>query len=119
MKVQTTAKVKTLSLNGDSHEIKHSQEIELEFSAIDTGGGYKDPILDFSFRISRSADLNSNQRYELELVLGDPDNEEDEVSLKYAGELTAYDNDWFEVNGRLKEENLSRELIGFVLQRLR
>jgi len=119
MKVQTTAKIKALSLNGDSRGLKHSQEIELEFSAIDTGGGYKDPILDFSFRISRSVDLNSNESHKLELVLGDPDNEEGGVSFGYTGELTVHDKDWFAVNGRLKEEKLSRELIGFVLQRLR
>jgi hypothetical protein len=101
-------------------ELEPSQEIELEFSAIDSGGAFRDPILDFSFRIPKQNDLQqkigTGCRYEIGLV--DP-NADKEISFDYEGPLRAGDNGGLEVNGRLKDDQLSRPLIGFVLQLLR
>ncbi len=117
MKVQTKAQIKTLDIDGTTRE-PASRNIDLEFSALDTGGGYKDPILDFSFPkegldIGEKAD---GEKHDIRLELCDPGNEENNAELLCEHKITPADE---RVNGRLKEEQLSRELIGFVLKLLR
>lgn len=120
MKIQTTAQIKSLSIDSQSCDLNQSQIIDLEFSAIDTGGGYKDPILDFSFSIKTSniADVDE-KKGPITLTMKDPDKTNSEVTFSHESVLKAKDDHQFEVNGRLKDDQLSRELIGFVLQLLR
>jgi hypothetical protein len=120
MKVRTTAQIKALFIDGDSWELSQPQKIDLEFSAIDAGGGFKDPILDFSFTIPKSdtADFEGEE-HELTVTLNDPDEAVKEAEFSYKGVLREKGEDLLEVNGRLKEDRLSREIIGFVLNLLR
>lgn len=121
MKIQTTAHITAIFVDGQPLELVSTRDIELEFSAIDTGGAFRDPILDFSFCIpqqKRGAD-SLEDVHEFELMLADPDDEGRAVQFSYEGTLAATESEDLEANGRLKEEQLSREVIGFVLQLLR
>lgn len=120
MKIQTTAHIESFSVDGQFWELNHSKTIDLEFSAIDTGGGYKDPILDFSCSVQKTDTANfDEEEYPITITLSDPDKEDNEVTFSYQGLLRAKDDNLLEVNGRLKDDQLSRQLIGFVLQLLR
>lgn len=121
MKIQTSAKIKTLAINGSPQNIAAYSTIDLEFSAIDTGGGFKDPIVDFSFTIpkSRVDSVDDEQKPDFSLTLSDPDKEGNQVSFLYEGQLQTSEGENFVINGRLKEEQLSREVIGFIFKLLR
>ncbi len=120
MKIQTTAHIEQLSIDGKPHPVDDKHPIALEFSTIDTGGGFKDPILDFSFSIENSdADNFDNAKHTVSLALSDPGNEDNNVTFEYEGTFQVKEKGMLEANGRLKEDKLSRELIGFVLKRLR
>jgi len=121
MKIQTTAQVTNLIIDGEQVKLDSARDIEFEFSAIDTGGAFRDPILDFSFRIPQQKweAVSREDRHELELRLSDPDDESRTTNFSYEGALAATEDHDIEANGRLKEEQLSREVIGFVLQLLR
>lgn len=120
MKIQTTALIDELTVDGRTFSLPDEKSIDLEFSAIDTGGGFKDPILDFSFRLqsSRISDWPEAQAQEIILSLQDPGREGNKAELSYEGGVLDK-GEALEVNGRLKEEQLSRQLIGFVLKLLR
>lgn len=116
MKIQTIATIERISIDGESTN-RIDKSIDLEFSAIDTGGGFKDPILDFSFTIEDSDLLELIEEYqEMRIMLVDPQEEENEASFSYRLEGSISGK---QINGRLKEDQLSRTLIGFVLQLLR
>lgn len=117
MKVQTTAQIETLFIDGKVQE-PASPGIDLEFSALDTGGGFKDPILDFSFLLQglNIRKRDKNEKHKIRLMLRDPSNEENEAELLYEESIGSSAE---RINGRLKEDRLSKELIGFVLKLLR
>lgn len=120
MKIQTTARIKALTLDGTPQNLLSDQTIDLEFSAIDTGGGFKDPILDFSFSIPKSDDNDVDQgQRSITVTLNDPGESNDQFSFSCKSELQPVAEDLLEINGRLKEEQLSKELIGFVFKLLR
>lgn len=121
MKIQMSAKIKTLAINGSPQNIPADQTIDLEFSAIDTGGGFKDPILDFSFTIPIDVvgSVDDEQKSDITLMLSDPDKEGNQVSFSYEGQLQTSEGENFEINGRLKEEQLSGGVIDFVFRLLR
>jgi hypothetical protein len=117
MKIQTAATISSISINGEPENLKQEKTIELEFSAIDTGGGFKDPILDFSFSIDDvDFSIPKESIKEIEVELTAPQNKENTIAFSYQVNVQSSEN---QVNGRLKDEQLSRELIGFVLQLLR
>ncbi|MDZ7680752.1 MAG: hypothetical protein U5J63_03315 [Fodinibius sp.] len=120
MKIQTTASITSLSVDDAFVEPDSLRDIELEFSAIDTGGAFRDPILDFSFRIPKQNKLQqeADDGCHFNIGLGDP-NTGKEIAFGYEGPLREGEHGDWEINGRLKDEQLSRELIGFVLQLLR
>ena len=120
MKIQTTAQLTSFSIDDTIVEPTSLPDIELEFSAIDTGGAFRDPILDFSFCIPslKKVQQKVGNNCSFEIGLSDP-NTGKETSFSYEGLLRENDNGKVELNGRLKEDELSRELIGFVLQLLR
>lgn len=121
MKIQTTARIEAFTIDGTPQDLPVDQLIALEFSAIDTGGGFKDPILDFSFSIPKKyADaVNQGRRSGITLTISDPDENGDQSSFSCAGELHAVEDNQLEITGRLKEEQLDRELIAFVFKLLR
>ncbi|TYP92036.1 hypothetical protein LX73_2282 [Fodinibius salinus] len=115
MKIQTFAYISALSVDGQELPIADQQTIELEFSAIDTGGGFKDPILDFSIPLD-DMELHSSNPQQISLELRNPKDKDHSVSFSCQGDIAVSDQ---QMNARLKEEQLSRELIGFVLKLLR
>jgi hypothetical protein len=115
MKIQTSAEVRSLKSDGQDIALDQHHNIDLEFSAIDTGGGFKDPMLDFSISFEEPTEWSASQS-KISLTLVDPNNEEKKVSFLFDGEVTAADR---QINGRIKEDQLSREVIGFVLNLLR
>ncbi|MDZ7658340.1 hypothetical protein [Fodinibius sp.] len=115
MKIQTSAEVTSLQWDGKVIDLNEHHNIDLEFSAIDTGGGFKDPMLDFSIPLKNSIEWSADQP-NISLTLADPNNKEKQVSFSFSGEVTVSDQ---QINGRIKEDELGREVIGFVLNLLR
>lgn len=118
MKIQTTAIITKFSVDGESISLKDDKTIDLEFSAIDTGGGFKDPILDFSFSVEDANFPGSEEKKNktIMMTLLDPQNPDNKVTFSCEINDARPDK---QINARLKEDELSRELIGFVLQLLR
>lgn len=119
MKIQTTALVKELLIDGKQYPLEDQKAIELEFSAIDTGGGFKDPMLDFSFSVEATEGLAADQQHKLTLTLVNPRDPDNEATFAYVGAVYPADNHQLEINGRLLENKLTEELLGFVMRRLR
>lgn len=119
MKIQTSAVIEQLLIGEEKIALPGEKGIELEFSAIDTGGGFKDPILDFSFSLDCSGHDLSGGEKEMAITLRDPSNEQNRVTFSYMPMLKSREGQKVEINGRLKEGELERELIGFILQLLR
>lgn len=120
MKIQTTARIEVFAVNGKQQDLPDNQTIDFEFSAIDTGGGFKDPILDFSFTIpKKGVDMDGEGRSEITLTISDPNESNNHVSFSCGSEPQTIEGELYEINGRLKEEQLSKELIGFVFKLLR
>ncbi|PAU94387.1 hypothetical protein CK503_06185 [Aliifodinibius salipaludis] len=115
MKIQTSAEVTLLKCDGQVVDLSQNQKIDLEFSAIDTGGGFKDPMLDFSISLDQIEEDIENEE-QLSFILTDPNDSGKEIAFSFVGDTTFADN---QINGRIKEDQLSRELIGFVLNLLR
>jgi hypothetical protein len=114
MKIQTSAQIVSLKHNGQVFDLNPHQNIDLEFSAIDCGGGFKDPMLDFSLSLEESVKCVDDPT--ISMTLADPNNEAKNVSFTFSGEVTIGKQ---QINGRIKEDQLSREVIGFVLNLLR
>ncbi len=115
MKIQTQAILDQLLIDGDPLSLVDDQKIALEFSAIDTGGGFKDPMLDFSISLSGGESID-HKKSEVFLSIQNPENADQVIQLSYEGEITVAEG---EVNGRLTQEALSKEAIGFVFKLLR
>lgn len=94
--------------------------IELELSAIDTGGGYKDPIIDFSCTVkcSRASEPAGSQNSSLTLELRNPQ-EGTEITFSGEGVVNLAGQNMLEINGRLHENEITDTLIGFVLKSVR
>ena len=121
MKIQTYSLLKSLTIDGVEIELPESQTIELEFSAIDTGGGFRDAILDFSINIPQHNGLDLQEfgnNCEIVATMQNPDEREREVTFSYQAEPVLNDED-LELNGRLQDDQLSRKVIGFMLHLLR
>lgn len=115
MKIQTKAILEQLQIDGLNVPLDEDRSIDLEFSAIDTGGGFKDPMLDFSVTISDWQSSN-HQQSKVILSISDPQNRERAIQLTCNGELTIADG---QINGRLTDEELTREAIGFIFKLVR
>ncbi len=115
MKIQTSAEITSLTWDGQDIDLNESHNIDLEFSAIDTGGGFKDPMLDFSIPLEQPIEWDGSQP-NLRITLKAPNSKDKEVSFSFHGEVTVSNQ---QVNGRIKEDQLSRDVIGFVLNLLR
>ena len=112
MKIQTQAVLNELKIDNQNILLDEEQPIYLEFSAIDTGGGFKDPMLDFSVSVS-SIEGQNHRGGEIMIMLADPNGNGDEINLSYKGEITVAEN---EINGRITEDELPKEMIRFVFK---
>lgn len=110
MKIQSTAIIKALKVDGTPVRLEDNQVIELEFSAIDTGGGFKDPMVDYSISFS-GGNTPDYQEREVQLLLSDPNDSNRNVEVSYTGVLSVGHN---QINGRITEQELSNEAIGFI-----
>ena len=121
MKIQTKAIVRSLKISGDQVTLPSPKTIDLEFSAIDTGGGFRDPILDFSFRLDDGSlpEFPSQKTHAITFGLAQQEDDQQAVEMNCEVPVNEVSDDRIEINGRLKEDQLSRELIGFVLNLLR
>ena len=117
MKLQKTALIKQIFIDKEPLRLEDHLTIHLELSAIDTGGGFKDPIVDFSFPVPSGVHSDENHKFTVSLF--DPDKKDNEITFDYEGAIKQSNDGDMVVNGRLKEDQLSRELIGFVLQLIR
>jgi len=118
MKIQTTAQIEALSLDGEPQQLTDPEVISLEFSAIDTGGRFRDPMLAFTFTLPTEdrENLGAIRDHSLDLSLGDPNKEDNQVTFSCNCEV-AETNNAFEINGRLSEDEISEDLVGFVMKR--
>ncbi|MCW9707136.1 hypothetical protein [Fodinibius salsisoli] len=121
MKQQTTVVITKVEIDGEVWPLDEPEDIELEFSAIDTGGGFHDPILDFAYELSaeEQAAYLQEDLYDITLYLQDPAHEENSLEVAYEGRLKLTDNDRLEGTGRLKDEDMSRDIVKFVIRSVR
>lgn len=119
MKIQTSAIIVQLLIDGNVCKLSDHKTIELEFSAIDTGGGFKDPMLDFSFSIKRSnaVGVDVGKDHEIKMTVIDPQKDDNEITFSFTGNLNKVNERKLQANGRLKEDQLSKDLVGFVMKR--
>lgn len=93
---------------------------DLELSAIDTGGGFRDPIVDLAFSLPRSiGDLPVNKRCTIDLVIRNPRDTDDAVNFSYEGMIKPADGQQVEVMGRLQDEQVDREMVRFIMRCVR
>ena len=120
MKQRTTAFIDSITVDDQPLDLSAHTEIEIEFSAIDTGGGFHDPILDFSYLLEGiTIEEREGQVYDLSLEVRDPSDEENQVAINYRGTLTRQAEGSYEAMGRLKDDNVSRSMVKFVMRSVR
>lgn len=116
MKLQTTALIKQIIIDGVSLNVEDQLIIDLELSAIDAGGGFKDPIVDFSFSVPSGVCSDGNHKFTVSL--SDPDKKDNEITFNYEGTVKQSNGEEIVVNGRLKEDQLSKDLVAFIMKRM-
>ncbi|WP_142715087.1 hypothetical protein [Fodinibius sediminis] len=120
MKRQTSAIIREMTADGKRVPLPEPVNIELEFSAIDTGGGFHDPILDFSFRLPvDNAGALEGQEVSVSMLLVDPTDGDNTLRLNYRGRLAIRSGNKLESMGRLKDEQVSRAIVKFIMRSLR
>lgn len=120
MKQRTTALIDSITVDGKSLDLSGRTEIEIEFSAIDTGGGFHDPILDFSYLLEGvELEETPQQAYDISLQVHDPADKENQVAINYRAKLNPKDDSSFEAMGRLKDDKVNREMVKFVMRSVR
>ncbi len=121
MKQQVVVVIRKVVINGEDWPLAKPEDIELEFSAIDSGGGFRDPILDFAYELE--ADESSKQlaegAHQITLYLQDPSDEGNTLEIGYEGSLNWIADNRVEGMGRLKDENMSRDIMKFVMRSVR
>ena len=120
MKQRTTALIDAIIVDGQPLGLSDPTEIEIEFSAIDTGGGFHDPILDFSYLLEGvTIEGAADQIHEIRLEVRDPSNEDNQVAITYQGGLAPKADNRYEAMGRLKDNNVTRDMVAFVMRSVR
>src|SRR5699024_223105 len=121
MKQRIRVPIEQIEIDGKPLELKRQQPLaELELSAIDTGGSFHDPILDFRYTIepaNRQQLPKSDQVVILQLC--DPYDEENTIEIQYDGRLHEQGKNRIEGMGRLKGETMSRNIMCFVMRCVR
>lgn len=120
MKQRIHADIIRIEIGGTTLKIADQPTIELEFSAIDAGGGFHDPILDFVYTIELAESQNISQKKQsILLQLADPGHKKNQTEIIYEGNLNKVNKDQVEGMGRLKDEAVSRGMVEFVMRSLR
>jgi hypothetical protein len=121
MKQQTTVVITRVKVDGDVWPQENPTDIELEFSAIDTGGGFHDPILDFTYEFSADGvgQYGEEKVHQITLNLQDPLDKENTLKISYQGKLLRKDNHRLKGMGRLKNDDMSRDITKFVMRSVR
>ncbi len=120
MKQQTKAYIKKAELDGKKISLPGEVTVNLELSAIDTGGGFHDPIVDFAFTLPGSfGDLQANKKCTIDLLIGNPGNTEDTIDFSYEGTLKPTKGQQGEIMGRLQDEQVDLEMVRFIMRCVR
>lgn len=120
MKQQTTAIIEKVTIDGEIVEPAEQTDITLEFSAIDTGGGFHDPILDFTYKMPVKKRKSVEQAvHHIVLVIRDPPDRKNTVTLVYEGTLKQEDGRYLRGMGRLQNGRMNRDIVKFIMRCLR
>lgn len=120
MKQQTKAYIKKAELDGKKISLPEEVTVNLELSAIDTGGGFRDPIVDFSFTLPGSiSGIPANKRCTIDLVIGNPRDTDDTINFSYEGMIKSAIGQKLEVMGRLQDNQVDREMLRFIMRCVR
>lgn len=120
MKQQTKAYIKKAELDGKKISLPGEVTVSLELSAIDTGGGFHDPIVDFAFTLQGSfGDLQTDKKCTINLLIGNPGNTDDTIDFSYEGKLKSTNGQQVELMGRLQDEQVDREMVRFIMRCVR
>lgn len=120
MKQRITAIIERITIDEDVLFLTDQPSVELEFSAIDTGGGFHDPILDFEFKLAvEKREVREQTNHNIILMIRDPADRENTLSLAYQGKLKQVDGRFFRGMGRLQDEHVSRDTVKFIMRCLR
>lgn len=120
MKQWITAIIERITIDEDVLPLPDQPDIELEFSAIDTGGGFHDPILDFTYQIPADKEaLPQQDEYVVTLLIRDPADESNQLTIAHHGPLKQENGRYLEGMGRLKDEKIDRDMVKFIMRCLR
>lgn len=121
MKQQALVVITKVEIDGEDWPLIKPENIELEFSAIDTGGGFHDPILDFTYEleVEESDKHIAEGTHQIKLYLQDPSDADNTLNILYEGALNWVDDNRLEGMGRLKDKDMSREIVKFVFRSVR
>lgn len=120
MKQQITAVIENMKIDNKVVELPEQADVVLEFSAVDTGGGFRDPILDFTYQLPvlNNETLNESM-HSITLLISDPSDFENTLLISYNGKLEQVDGDCMEAMGRLQGKEAGGEILEFVMRCLR
>lgn len=120
MKQQITAVIEKVAIDETTLELVEQADITLEFSAIDTGGGFRDPILDFAYElVVVNGTINEETICRMVLDIREPDDKENIISIAYDGTLKQIDGKTLAGMGRLQNGGVTRDMVKFIMRCLR
>ncbi|WP_372637748.1 hypothetical protein [Fodinibius sp.] len=120
MKQQTTAVIEKVTSDDTTLELLEQADITLEFSAIDTGGGFRDPILDFAYKLVVVDGIIPDEPISrMVLDIREPDDGEHRMSIAYDGALKQIDGKTLAGMGRLQNGQVTPDMVKFILRCLR
>lgn len=120
MKQQITARVYKITIDGRTPALLEPADITLEFSAIDTGGSFCDPILDFAYELKVvDGRITKDAVYQIVLELRAPEDKELSLSFAYEGKITQVDGETLAGMGRLQNGEVTPDMVKFIIRCLR
>lgn len=120
MKQQITAVIEKVAIGETTLGLGEQAEIRLEFSAIDTGGGFRDPILDFAYELEVVNGMMTEEAIRpIVLVIREPGDSENRLSFAYEGKLKQVADETLAGMGRLQDGDVTRDMVKFIIRCLR
>lgn len=120
MKQQITAIIEKVTIDETTLELVEPADITLEFSAVDTGGGYRDPILDFAYElVVVNGTMTEETNHHIVLDIREPDDSENRLSIAYDGKLKQIAGETLAGMGRLQDGAVTRGMVKFIMRCLR
>ncbi|SHG10681.1 hypothetical protein SAMN05443144_11930 [Fodinibius roseus] len=120
MKQQITAIIEKVTIDKTTLELVEPADIALEFSAIDTGGGFRDPILDFAYELVLvNATMTEETTHHIVLDIREPDDRKNRLSIAYDGILKQKSGEPLAGIGRLQDGKVTPEVVKFIMRCLR